>query len=145
LLEKESDIIGKYGGDIDKFVGDEVLAVFSGEEAARRACAAAFEIIRACGERAQDFDGLQVGAGISSGAVIHGMIGSARRADFTVIGDAVNVASRLCAIAKPMQIVAGEETKREAERWFIFKGPYAARLKGKTAPLRVWLLELEKK
>ena len=111
LLEKQSAIIQNNGGDIDKFVGDEVVAVFSGTDAPRRACAAAFSIVRLCSESASEFDGLTVGVGIAAGSVIHGMIGSARRADFTVIGDSVNVASRLCGIAKGMQIVVTDATK----------------------------------
>ena len=68
------------------------------------------------------------------------MIGSLRRADFTVIGDSVNVASRLCGIAKGMQIVVSEATKSAAEAGFEFRGPFSVKLKGKNQPQRVWLL-----
>ena len=141
LLEKQSAIIQSNGGDIDKFVGDEIVAVFSGSDAPRRACAAASHIVRICREHSEEFDGLAVGVGIATGSVIHGMIGSVRRADFTVIGDSVNVASRLCGIAKGLQIVVTESTRDEAGPEFLFKGPYSARLKGKDKPARVWLLE----
>jgi len=141
LLEKQSAIIQDNGGDIDKFVGDAVVATFAGDDAPRRACATALQIVGLCTENTSEFDGLTVGVGVATGSVIHGMIGSARRADFTVIGDSVNVASRLCGIAKGLQIVVSDATKAEAGAAFLFKGPYSAKLKGKTAPARVWLLE----
>jgi adenylate cyclase len=143
LLEKQSAIIQTNGGDIDKFVGDAVVAVFSGADAPRSACAAALQIIRLCTESSREFDGLAVGIGVSTGAVIHGMIGSARRADFTVIGDSVNVASRLCGIAKGLQIIVSHATREAAGAGFLFGGPYSVKLKGKNEPARVWLLESE--
>jgi class 3 adenylate cyclase len=100
LLESQSRIIASEGGDIDKFVGDEIVAVFSGDRAPERACTAAALIQRMAVARAAEFDGLAVGIGVASGMVIHGMVGSSQRADFTVIGDPVNIASRLCGMAK---------------------------------------------
>ena len=140
LLEQQSEIIQRHGGDIDKFVGDAVVAVFSGADGARRACAASLQIARLCAERSQEFDGLAVGLGVATGSVIHGMIGSVRRADFTVIGDSVNIASRLCGVAKAMQTIVSDATKTETAGAFRFKGPYAVKLKGKTEAQRVWLL-----
>ena len=141
LLEKQSAIIQDNGGDIDKFVGDAVVAVFSGNDAPRRACSAALQIVRFCGEGSEELDGLAVGVGIATGSVIHGMIGSVRRADFTVIGDSVNVASRLCGIAKGCQIIVTDATREETSAVFRFKGPFAVKLKGKEQKARVWLLE----
>jgi adenylate cyclase len=140
MLERQSEVIRRYGGDIDKFVGDEILAVFSGETAPRSACAAALDIVLLCEHDAVEFEGLAVGAGIATGSVIQGMIGSVRRAAFTVIGDSVNLASRLCGIAKGMQIVVSDATMREAESDFRFMGPFSVRVKGKSEPQRVWLL-----
>ncbi len=92
LLERQSEVIRRHGGDIDKFIGDEIVAVFSGETAPCSACAAALGIVLLCKRDAVEFEGLTVGAGIATGSVIQGMIGSIRRADFTVIGDSVNLA-----------------------------------------------------
>jgi adenylate cyclase len=140
LLEQQAAIIQEQGGDIDKFVGDEVVAVFSGDDGAQRACAAAFQIVLYCRGKSAELDGLAVGAGISAGPVIHGMIGSVRRADFTVIGDPVNVASRLCAMAKALQVVLTDAAKERAGDAFRFAGPYSVKLKGRSESARVWQL-----
>jgi class 3 adenylate cyclase len=140
LLERQSEIIHERGGDIDKFVGDEVVAVFSGEDATRRALLAGRDIARLCRMRPADFDGLDVGVGVASGPVIQGMIGSERRADFTVVGDSVNVASRLCSIAKKGQVIVSDKARGEAGEDFAFDGPFGAKLKGKAEAQKVWLL-----
>jgi adenylate cyclase len=140
LLDKQSAIIHENGGDIDKFAGDEIVAVFSGDDAPRRACAAATAIMRHCDRHAAEMEHLAVGAGIASGAVIQGMIGSARRADFTVIGDSVNLASRLCGVAKGLQVVVSDATRRAVGDALPFAGPYGVKVKGKSGAQRVWLL-----
>jgi adenylate cyclase len=140
ILEKQSEIIQNCGGDIDKFVGDEILAVFSGEKAMSRACTAALRMVRLCAESVEEFEHLRVGVGIATGSVIHGMVGSERRADFTVIGDSVNLASRLCGIAKGMQIIVCNAVYEAVCAEYQFKGPFSVKLKGKIEPQNVWLL-----
>jgi len=140
LLDRQSEIIQRHGGDIDKFAGDEIVAVFSGDDAPRRACAAAFGIADLCRRNAVELQDLVVGAGVATGSVIQGRIGSLRRADFTVIGDSVNLASRLCSLAKGLQVVVSDSTKTAAETAFQFRGPYSVKVKGKSDAQRVWLL-----
>lgn len=97
LFERVVPIIHAHGGHVDKFVGDGLLAVFGAPrrvaDHADRALAAAIEIDRAV---ADEFDGeLAIGVGLNSGRVIAGNVGGAGRLDFSVIGDAVNVAARI--------------------------------------------------
>ncbi len=141
LLEEQARIIHRHGGDIDKFVGDEVVAVFSGDAAAARACLAALDV-RSLAKRAEEFDGLALGIGIAGGTVIQGMVGSSLRADFTVIGEPVNVAARLCSLAKAGQVLVCDCTHHELEGSpsFVFSGPYSARLKGKADAQKVYVL-----
>ena len=97
LFERVVPIIHSHGGHVDKFVGDGLLAVFGAPrrlaDHADNALAAAIEIDRAV---ADEFAGeLTVGVGLNSGRVVAGNVGGAGRLDFSVIGDAVNVAARI--------------------------------------------------
>jgi class 3 adenylate cyclase len=99
-LELQAGIIHANGGDIDKFVGDEVMAVFRGPNKESRACRASVEIRAALAAekelaRLARRQSVGVGIGINSGTVIFGSVGSKDRMDFTCIGDAVNLAARL--------------------------------------------------
>ncbi|MBL8965749.1 MAG: HAMP domain-containing protein [Spirochaetaceae bacterium] len=140
VLEGQARIVREEGGDVDKFVGDEVVAVFEGPESAVRACAAANRIRARVEGAGTEFDGLRVGIGLATGSVIRGMIGSEERADFTVMGDSVNTASRLCSIAKAGQVLACETTRSRSGGSASFKGPYGVELKGKAGKQRVYLL-----
>jgi len=129
MLERQASIISAHGGDIDKFVGDSVVAVFSGDDAPERAVETSVAIQEAVAKNSQTYDSLAVGIGIATGHVVQGMVGSSTRADFTVLGDAVNVASRLCSLAKPGQILVCDCTKdRLPEGRFTMAGPYKATL-----------------
>jgi adenylate cyclase len=100
------DVINRHGGTVDKFIGDAVMAVFGspvGRGRQAEACAAvdcalemARELERLNGEwQAEGLEPLASGIGLASGEVLAGQIGSPQRLDFTVIGDTVNLASRL--------------------------------------------------
>jgi class 3 adenylate cyclase len=101
------DAITGAGGDVDKLIGDAVLARFQGAQAEVRAIAAAREALRLL-----DIADLPrgVGIGIYTGDVILGTVGSPDRMDFTVIGDSVNLAARLCSAAARGEILADSET-----------------------------------
>jgi len=103
--------IAHAGGDVDKMIGDAVLARFQGEGAEARAVGAAQEALRLL-ERAGLPRG--VGIGIYTGDVISGTVGPPDRMDFTVIGDSVNLAARLCSAAARGEIVADLDTVTSA-------------------------------
>jgi adenylate cyclase len=96
LFERVVPIVREHEGHVDKFVGDGVLAVFGAPQRAERhadlAVDAALAIAAAVEE---DLDGLEVGIGLNSGPVLAGNIGGGGRLEFTVIGDAVNIAARI--------------------------------------------------
>ena len=106
ILAKQSEIIEKFGGDIDKFVGDQVIAVFDGPAAAKLAVNCAIEIQQMIisNKVNPEFDeSLTVGIGIVAGEVVMGNIGSRDRKDFTLIGSTVNLGARICNAAKSFE------------------------------------------
>lgn len=107
IIALQVDVLEAAGGDVDKFIGDAVFARFEGQDRAAAAVRAAAEIQRQLRDGALP---LSVGIGIASGAVVAGVIGAADRYDYTVLGDAVNVASRLCSAAGPDETVVDAKT-----------------------------------
>jgi class 3 adenylate cyclase len=117
-----TDTIFDNGGTLDKYIGDAVMAVFGapiskGNDAVN-SVKAAVEIQKLLVEMnrdaaARNWPVLQVGIGINTGIVTAGNIGSPRRLDYTVIGDAVNTASRLMSNATPGQIMISRATADE--------------------------------
>ena len=104
-LDLETRIIFDNGGDVDKYVGDEVMAFFSGPQKELNACKAAMEIREALyKEQLAAFKAgnatLSLGIGINAGTVVFGPVGSETRKDFTSIGDTVNLAARLEGVNK---------------------------------------------
>ncbi|MFA6438826.1 MAG: adenylate/guanylate cyclase domain-containing protein [Bacteriovoracaceae bacterium] len=109
ILSRQATIVKKFGGDIDKYVGDELVAVFQGEQMVQRTVQCSIEIqqmMRSIPE--QIGDDIAIGIGINTGEMIMGAMGSEDRMDFTVIGDAVNLGARLCSAAGRGQIIVSE-------------------------------------
>lgn len=116
VLARQAEIIEAYGGDIDKFVGDEIIAVFEGDKAEHLSLQAAIAIQRmsaANTENAEYDRDLSIGVGIASGEIVMGNIGSVGRKDFTVIGSNVNLASRICSAAGPGEILMSSHVYRK--------------------------------
>lgn len=114
-LNLQSKIIKGNGGDIDKFIGDEIMASFSGLDATKKAIKSAVEIQTLIKEenikRKKEGNTIcEVGIGINHGEVVVGNIGSNNRMDFTSIGAVVNIASRLCSFAKASEILIEKNT-----------------------------------
>ncbi len=137
LNQTMSIIVGaitRAGGDVDKLIGDAILARFQGAGAEARAIGAARDAIQLL-EQAGLPRG--VGIGIYTGEVISGTVGSADRMDFTVIGDSVNLAARLCTAASRGEIVADAETVKTAGET-SFGAAETISVKGRRGPLEVW-------
>lgn len=139
-LSQQARIVKKYGGDIDKFVGDELVAVFLGEDMVDRAVECALEIQQTVGGSAASGEaGIRCGIGINAGPVVMGAMGSEERMDFTVIGDTVNLGARLCSAAAGGQIlISGNAAAllKHPERFsFTRLGPI--HVKGKEQPVEV--------
>ncbi len=142
-----TDVIFDHGGTLDKYLGDGVLAVFGapfskGNDAlnAVRTAVAIQHLVRELNRdaAARDWPELKVGIGVNTGVVTAGNIGSPRRLDYTVVGDAVNVAARLTAQAMPGQILITEGTVMEIGAEFGVMPLPPLVLKGKSEPVRVF-------
>ena len=143
-----TEIIIKHGGHLDKFIGDAVLAVFGVlleyDDHAERAVRAAVDLQQALHkertEQNQNSTGIHIGIGINSGEVIAGNIGSQQRMEYTVIGDTVNIASRLTEIAGSDEIILSESTYRLSEKMITTKKLEPVTVKGKNEPLAIYLV-----
>ena len=142
VLNAQTEIILTNGGDIDKYVGDEIVAMFTGDDQHTRACRSALEIQKVfAGDEAGAYGGLHLGIGVNTGEVILGMIGSRKRADYTFIGDNVNTASRLCDAARPGEILVSDSTYSRIADELIVDGPYRLKAKGKNVYVKVFKLQ----
>ncbi len=142
-----TDLLFENGGTLDKYLGDGIMALF-GAPIARaddipRAVKTAIEMQCAL-ERlnnlwmARGQRPLRMGIGVNTGQVTAGNIGSTRRMDYTVIGDAVNVAARLCAHAAGRQILISESTFRGLDGSYPYKKLEPIRVKGKELPVETY-------
>lgn len=135
IMAVQIRLIRAYGGDVDKMIGDALLAVFDGPDRATRAVACAQAVQQALSEETALPRGL--GIGLHDGFVISGVIGPEERQDFTVIGDAVNVSARLCGLAAEGEVVADTRTLARAGHPDGFAAPEALHVKGRREPLHI--------
>ena len=139
-------ILTRHGASIDKFVGDCVMALFPREQSgAQNATIAALEILdRLPSVRTATGIDLHVRIGVNAGPVVLGDIGSKHhRRDFTVIGDHVNVASRLQSSAGIDQIFVSEAVARHLEDGFVVTEVGKLAVKGRREPVRAFRVHTE--
>ena len=140
-FEVAQTVIGRYGGVVEKFIGDAVMAVWGTPAAtegdAERAVRAALDLVAAIAELGADagVPGLAARAGVVTGEVAV-TLGAAHQG--MVAGDAVNTAARVQAAAQPGQVLTDGATRRLAESAIGFADAGEHRLKGKAEPQRLW-------
>lgn len=144
-LDIETQIILDNGGDVDKFVGDEMMAFFAGPKKEYNACKAAMEIRAAMRieqekSRKNDSTLVSIGIGINTGKVVFGPIGSSTRLDFTSIGDTVNLAARLESANKiyGSKSIITEAVYTKLHETFLCRELDYITVKGKTEPVRIY-------
>lgn len=141
VLGKLADAVLEWGGTLDKFLGDGLMAVWGApvkhDDDAASAVSAALRMMEEFRSRNLDPDApkFELGIGLNTGPVLAGSLGSARRTEYTCIGDTVNVASRLCALAAPGEILVGEGTARALEHVGPLEPLSPVRVKGKAQPV----------
>ena len=141
------DIVFKHNGTLDKIIGDELMVVFgaplAAEDDTERALNTAVEMQNKIKElnnirKQRGEDPVLVGAGINKGFVVSGNIGSRDMMDYTVIGDTVNLGSRLCSAAGPGEIIVSKEVIKNQEDNFSFKELKPILVKGKKDKINIF-------
>lgn len=150
MLNEHFDAMTKcilhHRGTLDKFVGDQVMAIFGApiyqEAHALKAIKAAIEMQheQEILEKKWKKEGIivKIGIGINTGDAVVGNIGCNVRTDYTVIGDAVNVAARLCSAAAGGQILISEETYQEVKKSVKVEKLTPIQVKGKSKPIQIY-------
>jgi len=145
-LSRMTDVIFKYEGTLDKYIGDAIMAVFGAPldmpDHAVRAIKSALEMQ----ERLIEFNAdrkegplLKIRIGINTGKAVAGEIGSINKKEYTVLGDTVNTASRLeSSVAKPGMVVIGENTYEAIKEFFDCRAMGKTALKGKANEVAVF-------
>ena len=143
------DIVFKNNGTLDKIIGDELMVLYgapiSGENDTHRAVETAIEMQQKIKElnmdrKKRNEPPILVGAGINKGLVVSGNIGSRDLMDYTVIGDTVNVASRLCAAAGPGEIMVSSSVYGATKKDFSYNKLEPISVKGKAKRVPVFLI-----
>ena len=147
------DIVFYHEGTVDKFIGDAMMVIWGAPvehaDDPKRAVRAALDIQR----ELVKFNGIlarkglkefRVGIGISTGSLVAGYIGSTQTMSYSVIGDTVNTASRICSAAKPNQIIISKETYDAVRNDFRAKALEPIKAKGKYKPVTVFQVTGEK-
>jgi predicted ATPase/class 3 adenylate cyclase len=139
--------VERYEGHVDKFLGDNIMVLFGAprahEDDPERAVRCALEMQHAMRdlsadlERTRGFE-LRLHIGINTGEVLAGRMGSSREHDYTVMGDAVNLAARLQNTAEAGQIVVGETTYRATSEVIDYRSRGTVPVRGKAQPVPVW-------
>lgn len=142
------DVVFRYNGTVDKIVGDEIMVLFGApfpfKDDTLRAVGCAIEMLETLERfnRERQVEGkfpLAVGVGLNRGSVISGNIGSAKHMDYTVIGDAVNLASRLVDHAGESQILITRSVYKElAGSEFLCRKIESLRVKGKKDSVEIY-------
>nr|WP_308213308.1 AAA family ATPase [Mycolicibacter longobardus] len=134
LFDRCAAVVRRYGGTLDKFTGDGIMAVFGApvslEDHAYRGCLAALEI-----QAVQDV-ALQLRIGLNSGEVVAGEIGSGP-GSYTAIGEQVGMAQRMESVAPPGGVMLSASTARLVEDVAVLGEPELVRIKGAVEPVRV--------
>ncbi len=144
-LTSMTDVVFSHGGTIDKYIGDAVMALFvrpvPSDDSAENAIRTALEMQK----RIQDFElpgakgkALRVRVGINTGPVVVGNLGSDRRSEYTALGDAVNVASRLETFARPNEICIDELTYEKTKDVFEVEEIGTIDVKNRAEPVVVY-------
>ena len=144
------DIVFKNNGTLDKIIGDELMVVYGAPISAKDDTTRAVQTASDMQEKLKELNEerkkrkeplIAVGIGINRGEVVSGNIGSREMMDYTVIGDTVNLAARLCSAAKPGQILVSNSVFKKTRKMINYKKIEQLSLKGKRKKIDIFIVE----
>jgi adenylate cyclase len=146
FFERTVDVIFAHGGTLDKYLGDGLMAYFGAPvpqpDHATRAVRCAVAMRAALAAFSAERGGLgepplRIGIGVHTGTVVLGDIGTPQRRDYTIVGDAVNVAARLHELTKVEDVLVSDATRQQLGDGIALSAPRAVHVRGRRAPLGV--------
>ncbi|MBI5048848.1 MAG: adenylate/guanylate cyclase domain-containing protein [Deltaproteobacteria bacterium] len=154
-LSVMSDVVFKYQGYLDKYIGDAIMAIYGAplmqEDHIKKACLTAIEMMEKLNVMKQEWrekglPSLNIGVGINTGNMVIGNIGSEQKYEYTAIGDNVNLASRLEGLNKlyGTNIIISERVQQEIKAELLCRELDIAQVKGKTKPKTIYELVARK-
>lgn len=148
-FDLQTRIIEGHYGVVDKFMGDQIMAIFQGPHMIENAVGAAVAIQRAVKElnRRREAAGeitFELGIGLNNGLAVMGNMGSKNRMDYTVIGDVVNIAARLCSLARSGQIIAEAGFARQLNGEYHITRLDSIMVKGRSKPVEISEIDYER-
>ena len=144
-----TDVIYSHGGVVDKFVGDMVMAIFGAPNGkpddAARAAGCALEMLRVRKQLNKDAKHpFEIGIGVAFGVIIVGCMGSKKRLNYTVLGERVNLAARLCSMAPANTLYIDQGVRQYLDSTFIVGDLPPLKVKGFDNPVQAFELSVDK-
>ena len=147
-FEAMIDVVFSHNGTLDKIIGDELMVLYGvpikGDNDSQNAVNTAMEMFKSLEKfnvrmSEENLPELKIGIGINFGKVVSGNIGSEKQMNYTVIGDAVNLAARLCSHAKSGQVVISESVYNQISNQKSFESQKPIMVKGKSNEISNWI------
>lgn len=141
-LQHLGEIVGRFDGNVLEVIGDELFAIFGApvahEDDAERAVRAALEMKKFITEHTDEFAGLSISVGVNTGDMIFAPLGPETKREFTVLGDAVNIAKRLQSAAPSGSVYVGSQTHAASSRAILYREVGPVEAKGKAETVTAW-------
>jgi len=145
-LRRQVELVYRYGGYVDKFNGDGVMAVFDGNGMVEKCCLCALSIMEDAARISPGEEKFPLGIGIHTGRAMIGNIGSPKHLEYSIIGPTVNLAARLCGYAQPETIIVSDSVCKAIGPGsdLVFIDPREVQIRGVSGKVQIFRLAVKK-